>query len=142
MRRPSRRLSFLAACGAVACFLTDGEREVRVPGNLIYVGDTARIQIPLRATVGMPISVVVTTVGDGCYREGPTDVAVQGLTAHVAPFDYRTEGSDVICPSILREFRHEASLTFSAAGPAVVRIHGRRQPYDEPVVLTRSVLVE
>ena len=141
MRPPSLGLSILAAFSAVACFLTDTAREVRVPGNLIYVGDTARIEIPPHATVGVPISVAVTTVGDGCYREGPTHVAVQGLTADLAPFDYRTEGSGV-CPSIYREFRHEASLTFSAAGPAVVRIHGMRQPRDEPLVLTRSVVVE
>ena len=142
MRILSLPLPTLGLLVGVACSLTDPAHEVRVPGSLIAFGDTARIELPSRAAVGTPVTIVVTSFADGCSRQGETEVSRGALDVDVAPFDYRTEGRDVTCPSILRQFRREAVVTFDTPGHALIRIRGMQLPGDQALVLTRQLFIE
>lgn len=135
--------SILALAIGIGCSSTAPAGEARVPGSLLgYVGDTALITLPARASVGTPVTIRASTFGDGCYRQGETEVSRNGLAAEIAPFDYRQEGAGVICTHQLREFPHQAVVTFDTPGQAVITIRGLEQPGDRPVVLTRSIVVE
>ena len=132
----------LLALTIAACSPTEPAREVRVIGNLASPADTALISLPSRAAVGIPVAIVVTTFGDGCYREGETEISRDALHVQITPFDYRWQGRDVICTSILLRFRHETLVTFDTRGEAVITIHGVQQPGDRPFVVTRQILIE
>jgi hypothetical protein len=146
---PRRRLlaylllsaSALAACDAVA----PTEREdglVRRPSRLAFVGDSARIAAPDSVAVGSSFVVVVESYGGGCIRDGGTEVALDGLAADVRPFDYfPVPSSDRVCTADLRIIEHPAALRFTRSGRATVRVHGRREPGDVPVVVERTVVV-
>jgi hypothetical protein len=146
------RLS-LAAAAALAAVLgacdattapdpgTDDERWVREPSFLAGPGDSARVEIPDTVAVNAPVLVVVPTGGGGCTRQGDTEASVTGLTADVRPFDfYPVPTADIVCTADFRILRHEATLRFTQAGRATVRVHGRLGP-DRPTVVTRSVVV-
>jgi hypothetical protein len=142
MRLRSLSYPILALAIGVGCSSIGPAGEVRVPGSLLgYFGDSAFITLPARAQVGAPVTIRASTFGDGCYRQGETDVSRNGLTAEIAPFDYRQEG-DVICTRQLREFPHEAVVTFDTPGQAVITIRGVEQPDNRPVVLTRYIVIE
>ena len=139
--RPLLPLTRLALLVGGACSPTDPAHEVRVPGALIAFGDTARIELPSRAAVGTAVTIVVTSFADGCSRQGETEVSREALEADVALFDYRTEG-DVTCPSILREFRREAVVTFDTPGQAIIRFRGMQLPGDQALTLSRQLSIE
>ena len=143
MRLISRAHPILALAIGLGCSSMAPTGEVRVPGTLLgYYGDSAFVTVSARAPVGTPVTIRASTFGDGCYREGETDVSRNGLTAEIAPFDYRQEGAGVICTRELIEFSHEAVVTFDTPGQAVITIRGVEQPGDQPVVLTRYIVIE
>ena len=85
-----------------------------------YNNDDPRIEI---STSGRTVQVVVTTYGDGCLSKGDTEVRVEGLEADITPYDY-TAPPGSVCTRQLVSVRHTATVTFSGAGEATIRIHG------------------
>ena len=139
MRRPLAVLS--AALLACACSLVTGPEEVRVLGEIAGsgAGDPV-IEVPASAERGVPFAVAVRTYGNGCYRAGDTEVRVVGPSAvEVAPYDFTRGG--VACPDILSASTHTVAVRFGLAGPAVVRVRGRRAPGRAELVVAREVLV-
>lgn len=133
--------SALAACDAVGPTERDDDL-VRRPAVLAIGGDSARVAAPDSVAVGASFVVLVQSFGGGCIRAGETETALDGLTADVRPFDYFPAPSfDRVCTADLRIIEHPATLRFTRAGRATVRVHGRREPDDVPVVVVRTVVV-
>ena len=119
------RLSILALVVLTACSsATEARDETRVLGAIAgYNDDDPRIEI---ATSGRTVTVSVTTYGNGCTREGPTEVNVQGMEALISPYDFEPRPGNFACPDILLSFTHEVAVQFAAAGEARIRVRGRR----------------
>jgi len=83
--------------------------------------------------------VAVRTYGGGCVDQGDTEVTISGADAEVRPFDiFVTRAPDnYVCTDILKLFTHRATLRFTQAGPATVRIRGRNEPGGEIIIIER-----
>jgi hypothetical protein len=108
------------------------------------LGSAPSITVPTDGTVGVPISVVVVTVGGGCVRQGDTDVQVVGLAADVTPYDsvYVYLPSHMACTDDLRFYTHQTSVVFDAIGVATLRIHGRAEPGSVPMTVERTIRIQ
>jgi hypothetical protein len=133
----------LAACDAVGPSDGGGDDDlVRRPSVLALDGDSARLGLPDTVAVGASVVATVRSYGGGCIRAGETEVAVDGLAADVRPFDYFPVPSPTrVCTADLRIIEHPATLRFARAGRAVVRVHGRRDGGDTPLVVQRTLVV-
>lgn len=122
----------------------DRLRYERRPGTLAFYHDPVRIEVPERAIAGVPFTVVVTTYGGGCMKQGDTEQQVTGLIAEVRPYDYDAVRlpRNLACPDMLAFYRHEAQLTFARAGTARVRVHGWSKPQQVPLTVERTLIVE
>ena len=137
-------LTLPAAAGllaAQACSLLLPDREKREAAVLEHYGDPARVTVPQTVAAGVPFTVRVSSYGGGCVRSGGTDVSGQGNTVDVRPYDLRTTGENVVCTSDLKMYDHDVTLSLPTPGTGTIRIHGRRLPGDEPVVIERTVTV-
>ena len=151
----TRALSSLLATAALAAVLggcesaaapppADGDEAglERLPSLLLGTGDTARIELPDTVAVNTAAAIVVPTAGGGCTREGDTEAAVAGLTADVRPYDiFPAPSADLVCTADFRIIRHTATLRFSQAGRATVRVHGRLRRDGPTTVVTRTLIV-
>lgn len=134
-------LLLLSGCGSLFD-PSDRVRYERRPGTLAFYSDPVQVTVPDSVSAGNRFSVRVTTYGGGCSKQGPTDVKTNGLLAVVRPFDYDVAAnSNVICPSILTFYKREAVVTFARPGAATVRIYGRQEPGEDPLVVERTVIV-
>ena len=131
---------------AAACGRPSGPAPtvVRQPGILAGDRSDAVIQAPERGTVGVPVLVIVRTVGGGCVRQGETESHVDGLAADVTPFDSFTVmlPPNMACTMERRVFSHHASLVFARAGVATVRAHGRKEVDGSPIVVSRTIIID
>lgn len=132
--------ALLAGCDALGP--GGGDRERR-PGILASSSDTtAQVTLADTVALGAPVALRVITVGNGCTRQGETEVDAAPRAADVRVYDYAPRPSaDVVCPDIRVALPHEATLRFTQPGAATVRIHGRREPGGAPLVITRAVVV-
>lgn len=128
-----RRLpGMLVALGAAASTGCDGGPVVADPerfvGHIDFsdIGDLAP-RIPETATASVPLRVTVWTRGSGCYEPGETEVAVDGRTAVVTPYDY-VDTSAGGCTDDLRFFEHSATVTFTNPGPAEIVLRYSTNP--------------
>lgn len=139
MRPP--RTALAAALVAGACAFATEPKEVRVLGTIAgYNAGDPYVEVPANAERGVPFAVAVRTYGNGCYRAGNTEVRVVGPAAvEVAPYDFTRVGG--VCTDILKGSTHRATVRFDAAGPARVRVRGRRAPGGADLVVERDVLV-
>src|SRR5689334_6054776 len=80
------------------------------PNWFEHPGHLESVVIPDIFTVGTPARVLLTTIGDGCTRKGPTRVSVRGSTVEIAPFDTSYTG---ICIDIGIILDHSFDLTFT-----------------------------
>ena len=76
-------------------------------------------QIPETATAGVPLEMAIWTGGGGCYRQGYTEVEVDGRSAVVTPYDFRTTGGGD-CPLLLAIFEHRTTVVFKEPGTAEI----------------------
>lgn len=128
---------------ASACSLLLPERHTAPqPAVLEHYGDAAQVTVPETAPAGVPATVQVVSYGGGCIREGFTDVVTEGMTVDVRPFDFHTTGEKVVCTAELALFRRDVQLRFDQPGTATIRIHGRRMPGEEPVTITRTLIIQ
>ena len=122
--------------------LLDVEGFQRQPSFLLGTGDTARIELPDTVSRNTDVPVVVPTGGGGCVRQGETEATVSGLAADVRPYDYfPAPQSDLVCTADFRVLRHAATVRFSEAGRATVRVYGRVRADGPATVVTRTVVV-
>ena len=84
---------------------------------------SAGITTPAVFHVGVPDTVSIHTVGNGCVRLANTTVTVQGLLATIQPVDSIMIRD--VCTDQLATFTHKAAVTFQQAGTATIRILGR-----------------
>lgn len=106
---------FAAACSSAA----EPDR-VRVMGSIAgYVEGDPHVEVV--AATGV-VTVRVTTYGNGCYSQGPTEVIVNGREALVTPWDYTLTGT--ACIDILRVLTHVITVPFGAPGPARIMVRG------------------
>ena len=141
-----RALIPIAAAAALllisACSLLLPERSAEEqPAVLEHYGDPARVSVPDSARAGEPFTVELASYGGGCVRKGRTDVANEGMTADIRPFDYHNTARNVVCTAELSLYRHDVTVRFDRPGTATIRVHGRRMPNGEPVVITRTVVI-
>lgn len=108
-------LLLLAGCRSI----TSEDVWQRRPGIVDpAMSSVQMIQFPPTAEAGVPFTVVIHTLGSSsCTRPSGTDVDVRGLEATLRPFDLYAAG-DRACTDDLHAFRHEAVVSFSAAGSA------------------------
>ena len=129
----SRFHSLLAASLVVAlaaCSNPTGPERVRVLGTIAFRAQEPRISLQ---PDGRTVEVRVDTFGDGCREQGETAVVVDGLTATVSPYDYRTATAETSCTDILQTFEHRAVVQFPTSGAAVIRIRGQRTSVESGV---------
>ncbi|HEX6371963.1 MAG TPA: hypothetical protein VF006_23770 [Longimicrobium sp.] len=114
---------------------------MEISAYIAHPGAAPEVAAPSAARAGEPLTVQVTTYGNGCNTAGRDEVRTRGLEADVLPRDLDHSRELIDCPDLLRVFRHTATVRFDQPGAATVRVHGRRLPGGEPVVVTRSVTI-
>jgi hypothetical protein len=129
-----RLLAIAVTTGAGAC--SDNPQFVVRPGEIPGPGS---VQIPSTFRVGIPDSVVVTTVGNGCVSFAGTRSSIQGGAQVVEPLDSERVG--VVCTDIGKTFRHTAILTLSSPGAVVVRVTGWNDQRS-PITIERTATVQ
>lgn len=138
------RSIFLLAClagAALGCSgsTTDSGDSERTLGFLEYHGTPVEVTVPATVRAGEPFTVRAVTWGGGCTSKSDTEVRVSGRTADVRPYDVTRVGRDAVCVDILRSLTHDTTVRFDTPGTATVRVHGRREPGSNTVVVTRTV---
>ena len=128
-----------AACGAATDPRPVPERRL----GILSLGGPPSVTVPSEGAIGASIEVTVVTLGGGCFRQGETEASVVGLTADVTPYDsvYAYLPPNMACTQDLRPYTHRASVVFATAGAALVRVHGRAQPGDVPIVIERPITI-
>lgn len=119
LRHLARLAATIAIVGLPGCGLFSTEHRVI---GIIDFDDSAwpLPRIPETATAGVPLEMVVSTMATGCYRQGGTEVEVDGRSAVVTPYDFLTTGGDAACPAPLGFFEHGATVVFEEPGTAEI----------------------
>jgi hypothetical protein len=101
------------------------------------------VEIPKVVSRGVDFEVAVRTFGGGCMGQGDTEVSISGRSAEVRPYDlFPTRlPPNTACTADLRYYLHRATLRFSEAGLAMVRVRGRAHPGDRVVLILQRVIV-
>jgi hypothetical protein len=136
----------LAPAAVVACRPITGDDEIRrerLPGVVSFYGHPVVVEIPEAVDRGMEFQVTVQTFGGGCVVQGHTEVSLAAGSVEVRPYDIFVTRmpADYVCTDILNRFPHRATLRLDQPGTATIRVHGRAQPGDTPLVIERTVLV-
>lgn len=122
-----KRMAVVAALAVVlhGCDLITGAKEDRLVGFIGYPDDMVIVS-PESVTAGQAFVISVRTFGaDGCWKRDRTDVALDGLTATITPYDVRRQGRGWDCAQAPVEIVHAATLTFDQVGVAQLTIQGR-----------------
>jgi hypothetical protein len=128
MWRASLLLVLSVALSMAACKEATGVGEAKVLGTVEFYGDPLVVTIPDTIAVGATFEVAVRTYGGGCETIGPTETTVRGDTIVVAPYDFTTQGVDVVCTMELKHFHHSVSLSWPTAGDLHVLVRGWVEP--------------
>ena len=114
----------------------------RVLGLLLQANEGV-IVAPDKVRVGQEFPVSITTVGGGCDEEGDNGVIHGDGGASIYVYDFSAANQpNIVCPAIIKQFRHDVILSFAQPGqavagrPAVVRAL-RALPF---AVRTRALL--
>lgn len=122
-----------------ACDWVVGPEEGARVGVIAFYHDPVVVSVPGGVDAGAPFEVSIRTYGDGCMREGSTEVAMRGGVVDVTPYDVHS-GQNV-CTDILNVFEHVATLTLSQPGQTVIRFHGLEEPGHVRITVDREVTV-
>lgn len=136
----------LCAFGAIGChdpFGPDGVRDERRISHIEWPGFSPTVTAPDTVSAGTKFDVSVITFASGCYRQGDTEASVTGSTASITPYDFFPVEikKGYACEQPLYRWSHTARVSFDRAGPAVIRVIGRRYPGDAPITVERTVVV-
>ncbi len=120
----SRAFLLIAALASSASCGILGASEERVVGEIELSNPFALPSAPDTVLVSVDFVVSLTTIRDGCDREGEVEVRVVANTASITPYTYRyTGGGDCPDSQILRA--HELTVRFDVVGQARVVIMTR-----------------
>ena len=137
------RSALLLALLLCACSNPNDVRQSREIGWIDVRGEMGYrytvVQAPASARAGVPFQVEVVTFGSsGCTREDGAEVSVAGLVAEVTPYDIFSLG--VPCTPDIHSFPRAATVRFSSAGSATIRVIGRTGDgpvrYEVPITVT------
>ena len=138
-------LAVLASSTFSCSSVTEPEEERRVGLIANFMQGDPHVTVPDSADAGVPFQVTVQSYGNGCYRQGETEVELDASSATVTPYDY-VDVSGLACTDELLIFHHQASITFNEPGTPTVTVVGRETTaqapiYGEPLVVQRNVVV-
>lgn len=124
MQKPLTCHILLLSAVLLAACTGDGNGSVVVDLGVIVASDGTDppIEHPATAQSGVDIPVAVMTYGDDCTWVDRTEVAVNGLTAVVKPFDKSDVAS--VCADTIFSYRHMASIRFAQPGTATITVLG------------------
>lgn len=105
------------------------------------------ITVPNTVEAGSDFQISVITYGNGCVTAGDLGVVSTENRADVFVYDFTTaDRPGVACTMIFKRLTHTATLRFTTPGAAVIRFWGRKQggaePFGQPLVIERSVMVK
>lgn len=121
------------------CALLGPDEDERL-GLLDLDGVAATIYVPQGVERGERFAVNFYTLGGGCMSRGRTELSVDGLEASITPYDIHSGGR--ACADIIAFLDHTIWLRFDLEGRATIRVHGRGEPGDRPVVRELVVTVQ
>ena len=121
------------------CDLVDIDDERRQLGTISFYDDPMVIHAPDTVLTGAPFTVSIRTYGNGCIRQGYTEVVTRALHADIRPYDIHSGAR--ICTDNLVITNHQAAVRFDRGGQAEVVITGHQKPEDTILVVTRTVVV-
>ena len=131
---PGRRAHFRPPTTAPLWRCGPSHDEPLVPDDASVIGyiDFSDIrgyepQIPETATATVPLEMAVWTMGSGCHTGGDTEVAIEGRTAVVTPYDSLDFGAGG-CTEELKRFEHKATVVFSDPGIAEIVLRYSTNP--------------
>jgi hypothetical protein len=146
MTQVANVLRVLAVAALAGCTIITGNgvRRERQLGWIKLHNDAVVVAVPSTVARGVDFDVTVRTYGGGCVDQGDTEVTLSGADAEVRPFDIFVVEmpGGYGCTDILKLFTHRATLRFTQAGTATVRIRGRAEPGGEIIVVERQVSVQ
>jgi hypothetical protein len=142
-RRRGRSLLAIPATALVFCsggcgLLGLGEDE-RL-GLLRLDGEAATIYVPRSVERGERLAVNFYTFGGGCVSRGRTEISIRGLDATITPYDVHSGAGN--CTDEIAFLDHTTWLRFELEGTATIRVYGRGEPGDHPVVREFEVIVQ
>lgn len=145
VRRRGTVLSLIAlAC--VGCAMGDatGIERHEAPAILEYYGKSEQIlTAPASVAANADFEVVVTSYGGGCDRQGSVEILQSASTMDLDVRDLvGLPNEGVFCPDILLRFSHRVSLRAPDSGDITLRVHGRSEPGDAPLVIEHTITVE
>lgn len=141
MATRSRALCLLA-CGALTLSCADLTGPAVVFLATIEADDqngvaiTAPDEVPTNETFQVR---VVTYADRGCHERGPTEVAVDGLTATVRPFNRFNDSPN--CLDQAGPVEHIADVRFAVGGSAEVVVVGMSDVRGDTIEVAHTVLV-
>ena len=87
--------------------------------------------------------VIVTSYAGGCDRKGSVEVQQNASTIDVHAYDLVGKPTEnVACPAVLLRFSHRVTLRAPEAGDVTLRVHGRSEPGDAPLIIEHTITVE
>ncbi|HKR08577.1 MAG TPA: hypothetical protein VJS39_05265 [Gemmatimonadaceae bacterium] len=110
--------------------------ETRVIGNIETGGNQQVIQAPATAQYGQAFDVTVTTFGDSCVQAAGADVATNGATITITPYDVHRDGT---CLDYNAPYPRSVKVQFKVVGTDTLRVKGRSDRGD---IITTDRLVE
>ena len=124
----------LTSAGCGGSFL--GLNGTRVIGNIGAAGNQQVIQAPATAQYGQAFEVTVTTFGDSCVQPAGADVATNGATVTITPYDVRRDGT---CLDYNAPYPRSVKVRFNVVGTDTLRVKGRNDSGD---IVTTDRLVD
>jgi hypothetical protein len=111
-----------------------------LPAILLHHGVPVAMVVPDTATRGVPFRVAFATFAPGCDERGDTTMRVTGSTVDVMPRDWTMTAPPPSCPdSIITVLGRAVAVQVDVAGPARIRIHGRREPEGTTVIFSATI---
>jgi hypothetical protein len=115
----------VAACAAPGTTDTSADWERRIGVVEPALSSIQMLKLPPEVRVGEPFTVTVRTLGSSsCTRAAGMDVASEGLSVELTPYDEYAR-NPAACTDDLHAFEHTARVTVAVAGQARVRLHAR-----------------
>ena len=135
-----RILTFLMVASlAGACRVFTDDEFVVQPAILQFHDHEPSLTVPATVARNATFDVEFMTYGGGCLEAARNRVVTAGMEVDI--YSTQRDMSSVACPDILRFETNRVTLTLPATGTAVVRVHGKREPGNEVLVLERQVTV-
>lgn len=138
-------------CGAAATVPPENGTNPNVSRILGSLGSDARsaeqaVSVPASVRANQDFEITVTTSGNGCASAADTSIVLGDADADVFVYDYTSANRPgIMCTMIFKTLPHKATLRFTRAGAATIRIWGRIQsgnsPSGEPIIITKKITV-